>query len=409
MSYISRNIERLFLEVNKEYPCVLLTGLRQSGKTTMLLKLMKDEGRNRSYVTLDDIGERELAKKDPALFFQLHKPPVCIDEVQYAPELFSYVKIIADEKQQVGDFWLTGSQIFRLMGGVQESLAGRVAVLSMQPLSYSEIIGQSNAPFKADVDALSERERLVKNAGMVEIYKRIFYGGMPGLVSGRYSNRKIFYSSYISTYLERDVKFISEGIDSLKFLRFLTTVAARTGQLLNYKGIADEAEIDQATAKKWLLILERLGIIFYLYPYSNNVLKRTIKTPKLYFADTGLVCYLTKWSSVETLMTGAMNGAALENYAIAEIRKSYINEGMEPYLHYYRDKDAREIDILIEQDGILSPFEIKRTALPEKRMLRHFDVLENAGLKRGVGAVLCMAEHLSAFDRDNLIVPVSLI
>jgi len=209
--------------------------------------------------------------------------------------------------------------------------------------------------------------------------------------------------------LERDVSDLSEAIDAMKFMRFITAVAARTAQLVNYKGIADDAEIDQYTAKNWLNILETLGIIFYLHPYSNNVLKRTIKTPKLYFFDTGLVCYLTKWSSSETAMNGAMNGALLENYTIAEIIKSYQNCGREPFIYYYRDRDSKEIDLIIEGDGKLCPVEIKKAAMPDKRLVKSFSIIDKSPLKRGTGAILCLAEKLGAFDKDNLIVPIWLI
>ena len=209
--------------------------------------------------------------------------------------------------------------------------------------------------------------------------------------------------------MERDVSDLSEAIDAMKFMRFITAVAARTAQLVNYKGIADDAEIDQYTAKNWLNILETLGIIFYLHPYSNNVLKRTIKTPKLYFFDTGLVCYLTKWSSSETAMNGAMNGALLENYTIAEIIKSYQNCGREPFIYYYRDRDSKEIDLIIEGDGKLCPVEIKKAAMPDKRLVKSFSIIDKSPLKRGTGAILCLAEKLGAFDKDNLIVPIWLI
>lgn len=202
--------------------------------------------------------------------------------------------------------------------------------------------------------------------------------------------------------MERD---ISGVINSFKFLYFITAVAARTSQMVNYKGIADDCDIDQTTAKSWLRILEMLGIISYLHPYSNNVLKRTVKTPKLYFYDTGLVCYLTKWSSSET----AMNGALLENYAVSEILKSYQNMGKEAFLYYYRDKDAKEIDLLIEGDGKLNPIEIKKTVTPEKKIVKAFSIIEKSPLERGTGAVLCMAERLGAFDSQNIIIPIGLI
>ena len=407
MTYISRNLENVVMEVTKEYPVVLVTGPRQVGKTTMLQKLM--EGTNRGYVTLDDLNERSLAKTDPELFLQLHKPPILIDEVQYAPELFTYIKIHVDKNHNPGDFWLTGSQVFKLMRGVQESLAGRVAVLSLTSLSQAEISGGKMQPFEVDIESLSARKDGRDELGVRDVFERIYKGSMPAIVSGIHSNSQIFYSSYLSTYIERDVKELSEAIDSLQFFKFITAVAARCSQMLNIADIARDADINQAQAKKWLNILETLGIIFYLHPYSNNLLKRLVKTPKLYFYDTGLVCYLTKWSSAETLESGAMNGAILENYVVSEINKTYLNCGKEPYLYYYRDKDARDIDIVLEHDGVLNPIEIKKTANPGSELIKVFDLLNKASVPRSKGAILCMKPELSAIDRDNYIVPIWMI
>ena len=407
MNYINRNLEKVVAEVTKEYPVVLVTGPRQVGKTTMLLKMM--EGTDRRYVTLDDLNERNLAKTDPELFLQMHKPPVLIDEVQYAPELFSYIKIHVDKTHAPGDFWLTGSQVFKLMKGVQESLAGRVAVLSLTSLSQAEIYGGNMSPFTVDLDALSERSVGRETADTITIFERIYKGSMPAIVSGANSNSQIFYSSYLSTYIERDVRELSDAIDSLKFLRFITAVAARCGQMLNVADIARDADINQTQTKNWLGILETLGIIFYLHPYSNNLLKRLVKTQKLYFYDTGLVCYLTKWSSAETLVNGAMNGAVLENYVVAEIMKTYLNCGIEPYMYYYRDKDAKEIDIVIEHDGVLNPIEIKKTSNPGSELIKVFELLDRSSTPREKGAVLCMKPELSAIDRDNYIVPIWMI
>lgn len=335
MKYITRNLEKIVSQVTKEYPVVLVTGPRQVGKTTMLQKLM--EGTDRGYVTLDDLNERAVAKTDPELFLQLHKPPVLIDEVQYAPELFTYIKIHVDKNHEPGAFWLTGSQVFKLMRGVQESLAGRVAVLSLTSLSQAEISGGETEPFTIDMEVLSARKEGREEADTRGIFERIYKGSMPAIVSGAISNSQIFYGSYLTTYIERDVRDLSDAIDSLKFLRFITAVAARCSQMLNVADIARDADINQLQAKNWLGILETLGIIFYLHPYSNNLLKRLVKTPKLYFYDTGLVCYLTRWNSAETLECGAMNGSILENYVVAEIVKTYLNCGKEPYLYYYRE------------------------------------------------------------------------
>jgi predicted AAA+ superfamily ATPase len=408
--YITRHMEKPVMELNEQYPVLLLTGPRQVGKTTMLEHLIEVEGKGRKKVSLDDLTLRELAKTDPKMFFQLYQPPLLIDEVQYAPELFPYIKIMVDERHQPGDFWLTGSQLFKMMEGVQESLAGRVALLHLSPLSQSEIMKRPpEPPFSLELSLLSERQNGRQMLNTPEVFQHIHQGGMPALVTGTYSNASIFYSSYIDTYMERDVRRLSNDIDSLKFLRFLRSVAARTSQQVNYKGIADDAEIDQTTAKNWLHVLEALGIIFLLEPYSNNVLKRTVSTPKLYFYDSGIVCYLTRWSSPETAMEGAMSGALLENYTVAEIIKTYQNAGQEPFLYYYRDKDAREIDLILERDGKLFPIEIKKMASPPKKLTKVFDLIDKSPLQRGTGAILCMADQLGAFDQNNLIVPISLI
>lgn len=408
--YITRHMEKPVMELNEQYPVLLLTGPRQVGKTTMLEHLIEVEDKGRKKVSLDDLTLRELAKTDPKMFFQLYQPPLLIDEVQYAPELFPYIKIMVDERHQPGDFWLTGSQLFKMMEGVQESLAGRVALLHLSPLSQSEIMKRPpEPPFSLELSLLSERQNGRQMLNTPEVFQHIHQGGMPALVTGTYSNAPIFYSSYIDTYMERDVRRLSNDIDSLKFLRFLRSVAARTSQQVNYKGIADDAEIDQTTAKNWLHVLEALGIIFLLEPYSNNVLKRTVSTPKLYFYDSGIVCYLTRWSSPETAMEGAMSGALLENYTVAEIIKTYQNAGQEPFLYYYRDKDAREIDLILERDGKLFPIEIKKMASPPKKLTKVFDLIDKSPLQRGTGAILCMADQLGAFDQNNLIVPISLI
>ena len=409
MKYIERHMEKLITELSKSYSAILLTGPRQAGKTTLLQQLAEKENIQRKYVSLDDFSNREIAKNDPALFLQLHKPPILIDEVQYAPELFSYIKIHIDEHHNPGDFWLTGSQIYRLMRGVQESLAGRVALLHLSPLSQREITGNPCIPFSTDFNTLlTERDR-IKPISAPELYSRLWNGSMPGLISGQYPDRNIFYSSYISSYIERDVRDISGTINALKFNRFVTAAAARCSQLLNYNALAEDAEIDIPTAKNWMNILETLGIIFLLHPYSNNVLKRTIKTPKLYFYDTGLVCYLTKWSSPETTAIGAMNGALLENFAISEIMKSYQNAGQEPYLYFYRDRDAKEIDAILERDGKLCPLEIKKTSSPDTRLTRVFSVIDKSPLEKGTGAILCLANEFGAIDRNNLIVPIWMI
>ena len=237
-------------------------------------------------------------------------------------------------------------------------------------------------PFTIDMEVLSARKEGREEADTRGIFERIYKGSMPAIVSGAISNSQIFYGSYLTTYIERDVRDLSDAIDSLKFLRFITAVAARCSQMLNVADIARDADINQLQAKNWLGILETLGIIFYLHPYSNNLLKRLVKTPKLYFYDTGLVCYLTRWNSAETLECGAMNGSILENYVVAEIVKTYLNCGKEPYLYYYRDKDAKEIDIVLEHDGVLNPIEIKKTSNPGTELIKVFELLDKSSTPR---------------------------
>ena len=405
MKYITRDIENAFLRVSSQFKVVLVTGPRQAGKTTMIKKLM--EGTDRKYVTLDDIAVRDLAKTDPDTFINTFLPPVFIDEVQYAPELFSYIKMKVDTRQQAGDYWLSGSQIFRLMRGVSESLAGRVGLLDLFPLSQNEIYNhKACTPLDTDFERIAERAKGIPDATPVDIYTRIYNGGMPQSASGEAYDRDRFYQSYVRTYIERDVRDLSGNIDVLKFQRFMTSVAARCSQLVNYKSIADDAEIDQVTAKNWLNIMEALGLIFYLHPYSNNMIKRTIKSPKLYFYDSGLVVYLTRWNSVESLMNGAQNGAILENYAISEIKKGYHNCGHTPWLYYYRDRDGKEIDVLWEANGTLYPLEIKKTSSPDRRIASVFRVLEKSGKILGKGGVICLRNDFIPLDSDNSIIPI---
>jgi len=403
MEYIKRSLEKIVEKLTNEYPAIMITGPRQVGKTTMLIKLM--EGTNRKYVSLDDLTNRALAKNDPEMFFQIHKPPILIDEVQYAPEIFPYIKILIDKNKNPGDFWLTGSQAFHMMDLTKESLAGRIAVLHMSSLSQYEIYGSGDSsPFIVDLSNVQNRLR--EPADTPEIFNRIFTGSMPSVVSGKYSDINIFYSSYLSTYIERDVKALSGEIDSLNFLKFITVVAGRCSQMINVAEIAKDSDIDQIQAKNWLNILEKSDIIFYLHPYSNNLLKRTVTKPKLYFFDTGLVSYLTKWSSPETLENGAMSGAILENYVVSEIVKSYHNSAKDAFIYYYRDKDTKEIDVILEADGMISPIEIKKTANPGTELINVFKVLDKGAVKRGKGAILCMKQDITAIDKNNLVIPI---
>ena len=408
MDYIKRTLEQKILEINEDYSCLLLIGPRQVGKTTMLEHLM--EGTNRQKVTLDDTENRRLAKTDPALFLELHPAPVLIDEVQYAPELFSYIKINVDNGAAPGSYWLTGSQAFQLMEPAQESLAGRTAIVHMSALSQSELYGDHwSEPLSLDLQKLNSRKEHLAACGSAEMFERIWNGGMPGHRSGRFKDRDVFYSSYIQTYINRDVTDMIPGVDKLLFADFIRAAACRVGQMLNTHDIAGDVGVSDDTAKRWLQVLEKSEVIFYLRPYSNNLLKRTVKTPKMYFFDTGLVAYLTKYSSPEILMNGAMNGAILENYTVAETRKTWLNSAKECLMHYYRDKDTNEIDMVVEADGELHPLEIKKSTNPGTELASAFKVLDKGSVPRGTGAILCLREELSAIDRSTFILPIWMI
>lgn len=403
MNYVKRDMEKIITELANEYACVLITGPRQVGKSTMLEHL--DSTRNK--VTLDDLQERHLAKTDPEMFLKIHKTPLLIDEVQYAPELFSYLKIATDNGAEAGSFYLTGSQSYKLMSLAQESLAGRIAILNLTSVSQRELYGKGELrPFSVDFDDLEKKVDDSQSAEVDEIFARIWTGGMPAFASGKYTNRDVFYSSYLQTYISRDVKDELLLKDENKFVDFIRAAACRIGQELNVHSIATDVDVSDDTAKRWLALLEKSQIIFYLHPYSNNLLKRVVKTPKLYFFDTGLVCYLTRYSSPEILQNSSLNGAILENYIVNEIRKSYLNDGKEAYLYYFRDKDQREIDLIIESNGLLHPIEIKKTYNPTLSMVKNFELLKKAEILTGLGAIICMKNGLSALDKDTLIIPV---
>ena len=408
MAYIHRTLEQKIMDISRDYSCLLLIGPRQVGKTTMLEHLM--EGSARRKVTLDDAENRRLAQSDPALFLEMHPAPVLIDEVQYAPQLFSYIKINVDNGAAPGSYWLTGSQAFQLMELAQESLAGRTAIVQMSALSQSELYGDGTTePLSINPEKLNHRKEHLSSCNSVEMFERIWSGGMPGHRSGRYTDRDVFYSSYIQTYINRDVSDMIPGVDKLLFADFIRAAACRVGQLLNTHDIAQDVGVSDDTAKRWLQVLEKSEVIFYLRPYSNNLLKRTVRTPKMYFFDTGLAAYLTKYSSPEILMNGAINGAILENYTVAEIRKTWLNSARECLMHYYRDRDTNEIDMVIEADGELHPLEIRKSTNPGTELASAFKVLDKGSVPRGTGAILCLREEMSAIDRNTFILPIWMI
>lgn len=406
MSYIKREIEKTIISAAKSYGAVIVTGPRQVGKTTTLRRITGDI----RYVTLDDMEARALARNDPEMFFSIHPAPLLIDEVQYAPEIFSRIKIEVDSGAKPGSFFMTGSQTFHLMRLAQESLAGRAAILRMSSLSQREIYRSldgchESEPFTVSLDALSKRSQQGVPTDTAGQFERVWRGSMPGHISGKFEDRGMFYSSYVASYIERDITNMTDRIDTLIFADFIRAAAARVAQTLNTHDIARDVGVTDDTAKRWLQLLEKSGVVFFLRPYSNNLLKRTVKTPKLYFFDTGLAAYLTKYATSDILMNGAINGAIFENYVVAEIMKSHLNSGVEPIAHYYRDTDGREIDLILEDGGKLHPIEIKKTASPSTQLATAFRVLDGSSLPRGTGAVVCTKRDLSALDSDTLIVP----
>lgn len=406
MNYLSRTLESAWTEAAKQFPALLLTGPRQVGKTTLLRHLC-DAGR--SYVTLDDIGLRALANEDPRLFLQRFGPPVLIDEIQYAPNLFPFIKMDVDRRQQPGAYWLTGSQQFRLMANVTESLAGRIAILDLLGLSLQEIQchGKQASPFLP-----SGQPKINASTDLTDInsvFARIWLGSYPALAAGEVSHRDLFYSSYLQTYLERDVRDLLRVGNQNAFLRFLRACAAGTGQLLNVAGLARVADVTPATANQWLSILEASRIVFLLPPYHSNLSKRLVKRPKLHFLDTGLCAYLTQWSSPQTLSSGAMAGHIFESFVFAEILKSWWHNGLNPNIFFYRDRDQREIDLLIERDGQLYPLEIKLGATPNRSWTRTFGSLDHLTVPWQHGNVICLSPDILPLSQKVTAVPVSVI
>jgi predicted AAA+ superfamily ATPase len=404
--YVIRTLERFALSASKQFPVLLVTGPRQVGKTTFLRHLSDSA---RTYVTLDDPLIVDLARRDPALFLQRFRPPLLIDEIQYAPQLLPYIKMEVDRVRSPGGFWLTGSQQFHLMHGVSESLAGRAAVVSLLGLSRRELLGQGreDRAFLPTAADLVERERTGGRLALRELYHLIWRGSFPAIALNEEMDRDLFFSSYLQTYLQRDVRDLARVGDEMAFLRFLRIAAARTAQLLNLAQFARDADIAVNTAKNWLSIMQASGMVYLLEPYHSNLSKRLIKRPKLYFLDTGLAAYLTEWSSAETLEAGAMSGAILETWMLSEVLRSYWHQGRRAPFFYYRDKDGQEIDLLIVQDETIYPLEFKRTASPTPADVRHFQALEKLETRVGPGGVICLAEQSLPLSESAVSIPVA--
>lgn len=403
MAYISREVEDNLKKMVNAFKVVLLTGPRQVGKSTLLRQVYGDAY---SYVTLDDMLDLQMAQADPKLFFINHPGRLIIDEVQYCPELFREIKRLVDQKDDPGQYILTGSQTFSLMQNVSESLAGRVGILELKPLSTREILGQrKNTPFKPSLDLFHADPSDISYSDLWEIIHR---GSMPELYRNPSLDPESYYASYVSTYIQRDVRQISAIQDLNMFSRFITALAARTSQELNYAHLAQDLGLDQKTVKAWIGILEASGIIYLISTFANNQLKRVTKAPVVYFFDTGLAAYLGRWKTAQNLQNGAYSGAILENYCVSEILKSYSNRGVINYpIYFYRDKDQREIDLIIEESGVLYPIEIKQAALPHIKMTKHMSVLEKAqGFRVGVKTILAQVDRYYLLDKETLVCPI---
>lgn len=402
---ITRTLGKAILEASTRFKVILLTGPRQVGKTTLLQDIREP---SRTYITLDDLSLRMAAQQDPASFLDRLSLPVLIDEVQYAPDLFPYIKMTVDKTKQNGLFWLTGSQQFDMMKNVTESLAGRVALLQLQGISLAEEQGRSDdSPFLPDLARLKSRQKTAKPLTVPEAYYKIWRGSYPDMVA-HHSNQhwEQFYSSYVSTYIQRDVREYLNINDTAAFHKFMQIVAARTGQLINYADMARDTGVSEVTVKTWLNVLHASGIVYLLQPYFNNRTKRLVKTPKLYFMDTGLCAYLTGWLNADVLERGAMSGAILETWVIAEIIKSYLHHSRIPRIYFYRDKEKREVDLLIEENGTLYPIEIKKSAALHNMKFKGFSILENLSTPVGHGGVICFANTLIPVSDNVDAIPV---
>ena len=408
MQYMERALERKFLHMSSFFKAVLVTGARQVGKTTMLKHLAANQ--NRTYVSMDNTMARALAKSDPMLFFQTYKPPIIIDEIQKAPELFEQIKIMCDENEERGLFWLTGSQQYKMMTSIRETLAGRIGILELYSLSKNEVEGLT---FPNELDfslpCLLARQPLVKKNDIIDIFDHIWRGGMPDALLADAEQRLEYFNSYIETYLMRDVAEEGGITDTIRFRKFLNACAALVAEQVNYKTLAEAAEISQPTAKEWLRLLQGLGIIFLLQPYANNALKRLAKTPKLYFCDTGLCAYLSMWLTKDTLMNGAASGHYFENHVIIELLKNYAYSPSKVNMTYYRDSNAKEIDVFIEENGIIHPLEIKKSANPDRREIKKYELLDKVKLERGNGGIVCMCAEVVPIDNMNCFIPCNLI
>lgn len=407
-----RTLRASVLKASRHFPVVAVTGARQVGKTTLLQDISEP---GRQYVSLDDPFLLKAAKEDPELFLQNHPAPLLIDEIQYAPELLPFIKMRVDAAKEKGMYWLTGSQPFHLMQGLSESLAGRVGILNLLGFSNLEAHGlgdQSFSPFLPELAWVKTQQKLWGEGGaqnVQELFAAIWRGSFPALVIDAEMDRDLFFASYVQTYIQRDVRQLARVGDEQAFLRFIRAAAARTGQLLNMADLARDADIAPNTAKAWLSILEVSGLVYLLQPWHSNLTKRLVKTPKLYFMDTGLCAYLTQWSSPQTLEAGAMSGAIFETWCVIEIIKSYWHNGQRAPFYYFRSRDQQEIDLLIERDGVLHGVEFKKSTAPGDSAMAGIRAGAKLGLPMGSSGIVCMRQDALQIGDATITVPAALI
>ncbi|MCI8425758.1 MAG: ATP-binding protein [Adlercreutzia sp.] len=417
--YIKRALESVVKTYSDYFKVVVVTGPRQVGKTTMLKHLMEEEsakGAQRSYVTLDNTSVRMLAKEDPALFLQRYQPPILIDEIQYAPELLPFIKIVVDESDQKGLFWLTGSQPFHLMRHVSESLAGRAGVVEMLGLSDAEIQQRPSEPFAPSPEYYLRRVGTMPEKTVTEVFERISASSFPAIRELPPEVRGAAYDSYIDTYLMRDIRDLAQVADELKFRRFMAACAALTSKPVVYADLARTADIDQKTAKAWLSLLVSSYLVKIVEPYSNNLIKRLSKQPIMHFTDAGLAAHLAGWTSPQTLEAGAMSGLVFESHVFGEIYKSYCNAGKTAPVFFFKTNDRKEIDLLLERDGTLYPVEVKKSASPQVRDLKNFSALASVAAEAdpalamfrreiGCGTLVCMVGDTFPVSANNWAFP----
>ncbi len=403
MDYIPRSIEAYIKDIISQFKVLLITGARQVGKTTMLKKCL---GNDYEYVVLDDINELEQAQTDPALFFKSHDFPILIDEVQLAPQLFRQIKLLVDKSEKKGLVCLTGSQTFRLIQNAGESLAGRICIIDMAGLSLRELYNiKFQAPFIPTSEYIKKREK--KIIPYKNIWQKIHRGSMPELAD---SNKKWdqFYRSYIRTYINRDIRDLIKATNVTTFNKFLISIAARTGELYNAATIANDIGVTLKTVQEWTNMLEGSGIIKLIHPFERNITKRAIKTPKIYFLDTGLVCSLVGWTTPTVAQNGAMSGSLFETFVVSEIIKSYLNAGKDcSNIFFYRDHNQNEIDLVIEENAVLYPIEIKKSAHPQLEMAKAFSQLKTIpNYSVGHGAILCQIDKKIELSDDVTALPI---